>query len=434
MKDDNLITWLGFDRNIDFSQNKWVGGLLGFLLGAVVLCMVLVGFGVFLHLLRSLFFPNAPTSVAEDTRNLGLAAAAIIGVPFLIWRSIVAQKQVDIAEQGQITDRINKAIEGLGTEKTVKRQRRNNKGELLYQNKDDNSGLDYKKPIMEEITAPNLEVRIGSIFALERLSNDSLRDHIQIMEVLCAYVRENAKTSELIESEKIDKKPSLRFDIQTALTVLGRRSDERIKHEWSQRFRLNFNETDLSGADLCKSNFSGALFEGCKMEFTNFERAKLNGSSFRKSILNHSNFGQADLSGACLKQAKLKYPPSPFGSSSLSLGFAELRGVDLSGADLASVTLLGKFFGNRCQAVLTFGSSDTLIPSRLEKVRENLASKNQDLEPLDAANLAEMELGPNSSEAFLKCWSPFSSEDIQTAIQLSDFRNALGLTQFPYSD
>jgi hypothetical protein len=38
-----------------------------------------------------------------------------------VWRSIVAQKQVDVAEQGQITDRINKAVLGLGSEKTIKK-------------------------------------------------------------------------------------------------------------------------------------------------------------------------------------------------------------------------------------------------------------------------------------------------------------------------
>ena len=99
----------------------------------------------------------------------------------MIWRSAIAQKQagvaqkqfdvaqrqVDVAEQGHITDRINNAVQGLGTEKTVK------------------AGEDEK-------TAPNIEVRVGAIYALERIAQDSDRDHIQIMEILRAYIRENA--------------------------------------------------------------------------------------------------------------------------------------------------------------------------------------------------------------------------------------------------
>ncbi len=38
----------------------------------------------------------------------------------------------------------------------------------------------------------NLEVRLGGIYALERIARDSPKDHWTIMEVLTAYVRENS--------------------------------------------------------------------------------------------------------------------------------------------------------------------------------------------------------------------------------------------------
>jgi hypothetical protein len=50
---------------------------------------------------------------------------------------------------------------------------------------------------MAELTEPNLEVRIGSIYALERIARDSDRDHIQIMEIVCAYVRKNSPVQTL---------------------------------------------------------------------------------------------------------------------------------------------------------------------------------------------------------------------------------------------
>jgi hypothetical protein len=51
-----------------------------------------------------------------------------------------------------------------------------------------------------ETTVPNIEVRIGAILSLERIAQDSTkhdkgRDHVRVMEILCAYIRENAPAS-----------------------------------------------------------------------------------------------------------------------------------------------------------------------------------------------------------------------------------------------
>ena len=81
-------------------------------------------------------------------------------------------------------------------------------------------------------------MRLGGIYALERLANDSPdRDYSTIMEVLTAYVRENApRPQEVISSpasEPSETKtatepanqelPTPLADIQAILTVLGRR-------------------------------------------------------------------------------------------------------------------------------------------------------------------------------------------------------------------
>jgi hypothetical protein len=55
--------------------------------------------------------------------------------------------------------------------------------------------VDYGRWTVEEETVPNLEVRLGTIYALERIAEDSERDHIPIMETLCAYIRQNAPAS-----------------------------------------------------------------------------------------------------------------------------------------------------------------------------------------------------------------------------------------------
>lgn len=66
----------------------------------------------------------------------------------------VNQKTLETTQQGQITERFSKAIEQLGSD--------------------------------------NLAIRLGGIYALERIARDSAYDHWTVMEVLTAYIRENA--------------------------------------------------------------------------------------------------------------------------------------------------------------------------------------------------------------------------------------------------
>ena len=50
----------------------------------------------------------------------------------------------------------------------------------------------YTKTV-EQLGSDKLDVRIGGIYALERVARDSKRDHPTVMEVLAAYVREHSR-------------------------------------------------------------------------------------------------------------------------------------------------------------------------------------------------------------------------------------------------
>ena len=41
-----------------------------------------------------------------------------------------------------------------------------------------------------------MEIRLGGIYALERISNESEKDYWPIMEILTAYVRKNSSVEE----------------------------------------------------------------------------------------------------------------------------------------------------------------------------------------------------------------------------------------------
>ena len=144
---------------------------------------------------------------------LGVLVAAST-VPFALIRVWIndrtikaAERTTNAAEQGLITDRINTAVTGLGVEKTVK------------QTSPDGTTT--------ENTSANIEGRLGPVYPLERISQDSDRDHMQIMKILCAYSRTNAPWDP--ETSMLSKDP--RANIQAALTVIGRRAPDKIALE-----------------------------------------------------------------------------------------------------------------------------------------------------------------------------------------------------------
>ena len=157
---------------------------------------------------------------ADAVRNYAYALGALMAgmaflatVPFQLVKTWVNERQARTTEQGHITDRLTKAIEQLGSEKTIKVRARTyeflvgaGEHEPEHHSGRQIEGERFFRPVeaenfefgswqtFEEI-APNLEVRLGAIYALERIAQDSARDHIPIMETLCAYIRENAPAS-----------------------------------------------------------------------------------------------------------------------------------------------------------------------------------------------------------------------------------------------
>jgi hypothetical protein len=174
---ETLIGWLDLGWLRRARQRRWVGRLTGLLLvGAAILVAILLA-GLLIDFACAVFGSD-PDGAA--TRNIGLVLAAAIGLPFLIWRSWVAQRLADTGAEGLVTDRINAAVASLGAQKTVK-----------------DTGAEGG-----EGTEDNIEVRVGAILALERIARQNLAFHIQIMEILCAYIRINAPVEQAKPKEK----------------------------------------------------------------------------------------------------------------------------------------------------------------------------------------------------------------------------------------
>jgi hypothetical protein len=85
----------------------------------------------------------------------GVGGLAVLIGAFFTYRQVqTSRRQLEIAQHGQVTERFTRAIDQLGHE--------------------------------------NLDVRLGGIYALERIANDSAQDRTTVTEVLTAFIRGHA--------------------------------------------------------------------------------------------------------------------------------------------------------------------------------------------------------------------------------------------------
>lgn len=203
------------------------------------------------------------------------ALAQIIGGLFAAFGLYVAWRTVQVNEEGKLTDRFSKAVEMLGSKV--------------------------------------LDVRLGGIYALERIARDSQKDHWTVMEVLTAFVRRRTKpkveaSAASPQSQPPDsgepawsKKP--RADIQAAINVIGRRKwwEQEEPHQ-----RLDLRGTDLGGVDLPQSHLERACFTNANLVWAIFHEAHLTGAELSGARLNQADLSEAHLERAILNGAKLE--------------------------------------------------------------------------------------------------------------------------------
>jgi hypothetical protein len=206
----------------------------------------------------------------QSRLQLWTAIGVAMTVAFTGGGLVYTSQTLETTREQQITDRFGKAVEQLGSDK--------------------------------------LAVRIGGIYALERIARDSVRDHPTVMEVLTTFVRE--------PSFEEPSTPLLRADVQAALTVLGRRNPQRDRDPLdlsnaklsSANLRhanlrgVNLSGTDLTGADLRSADLReadvGALLCGADLR-----DADLRGANFESAFLFQADFSGASLEGAGMSRA-----------------------------------------------------------------------------------------------------------------------------------
>lgn len=157
-------------------------------------------------------------------------------------------------------------------------------------------------------------MRIGGIYALERVASDSARDHPTVMEVLTAFIREHSHDQWPPSDDPASRaqQRSTRPDVQAALTVVGRRDQHR-----------DIRSIYLDGADLTRADLSNANLRKTFLERANLTDAILGGAGLSEAYLAHANLTRAWLAGANLAGANL---------TEANAAGAWLAGADLDGA------------------------------------------------------------------------------------------------------
>lgn len=268
---------------------------------------------------------NVNDSPSEVLRNVSLALAAPPALLLAVWRSIVggrqaaaAQQQAETAQRSLLNERYQRGAEMLGHE--------------------------YRS------------VRLAGIYALARLAREHSEEyHIQVMQVLCAFVRHPTR-SKHVET----RDGTLRDDVQAIMELIGSRNEDQLVIEKAQRFKLDLRGAQLINLSLKSPNLSEALFHGADLT-----HAWIVGVD-SKAQLRSVDFEDADLSSAHIWMTDL--------SDSKFLG-ADLWDISLFGTDLSGVDFVGNRFRSRpakglVQEQLEFASANSGRPPRLEGVHD----------------------------------------------------------------
>ncbi|WP_330306278.1 MULTISPECIES: pentapeptide repeat-containing protein [unclassified Streptomyces] len=215
------------------------------------------------------------------------AVVALGGLGYSVYSIKQVNNELGISKEGQITDRYTAAVTNLGDDA--------------------------------------MDVRMGGLYALQRIMVDSTRDHPTIANLLAAYVRTHA-------DKPLPKGKEVPADVQAALTVLATRDSS---HD--EGFRPDLHSAHLFRADLIDAHLTWANLAGVDLRNANLSDADLHSSDLRHADLRNAGVARTDLHDSVLNDADL---------TQASMYRANLSDTDLTGADLREAFLLSASLRN----------------------------------------------------------------------------------------
>ena len=299
---------------------RWFVGLCLAILLAALIIWLLIWYGPDLIArhdvgnvtgsLRVLRLQQARDAARGHLVTLGAGLFAAGALIFTAQNYRVARQTLDVAQQGQVTDRYTRAIEQLGSDK--------------------------------------LDVRVGGIFALGRVAFDSTKDERVVMEVLCTFIREHSHEPwPLPGPDNPNPERMTRPDIQAAITMIGQPSFDydsrgiglrRANLTGADLSDLYLNDISLFKAALTRADLTGTELTGTDLSYADLTEAKLIDSELSGANLTGTIFHMADLTRANLSGANL---------TGADLSEADLSGANFTDANLSNVDPTGVIIPGR---------------------------------------------------------------------------------------
>lgn len=278
-------------------RRRSIAGVTRLLLGvSAVVALVVVALGPLTWLvaggsvrrLHGLDQANALNALRQTMLTAVGGAGALIALGF-------TARTYYLSRRGQVTDRFNKAIGQLASDK--------------------------------------LEERLGGIHALEHVMTESPADHMAVVGVLSAFVRAHTlvppkrrRFTEMLRqpnSKDRDRPPAgaePAADIDAAMIVLARRPDR------DEPNRPDLRRASLVGLSLRIYDFAAPpRLTGMFLTWVDLRSADLRGADLSGTVANF-----ADFRWACLINANL---------TRTALSDAKFRGASMGGADLTGALL-----------------------------------------------------------------------------------------------
>ena len=282
----------------------------------------------------------APASNGETLRNAGLLIGGALAFVFAGWRAWVAGSQAATAQVEAATAQ----LQAKTAQQSLLNERYERGAEML------GNGV--------------LSVRLGGIFALRRLAEEHPEQyHIQIMELLCAFVRHPTKDSSVerplnLHHEFDNYMRTLRADVQEVMQTIGIRSPSGISLERFQGFKLYLRDAHLVYLQVQDANLSCAWLTNANLTDAELPGANLSGARLRQATLFGAKLRRANLSNAKLWDANLRRA---------ILQNANLSGTDFCGVDANSQEYGGLALG-LTQVQLDVARADPENPPKLDGV------------------------------------------------------------------
>lgn len=149
---------------------------------------------------------------------------------------------------------------------------------------------------VEQLGHAQSGVRIGALFILERIAQESPVLDQPIVKMLVAYIRSNAPWS-----GGTGKNFTEREDLQAAIYVLTRRSAST-----TQSLQVDLSNTDLRGIDLGGINLSDSSLRNSNLTGAKLTRAVLARADLSDALLNSAELTEVVLTSASLFRASLE--------------------------------------------------------------------------------------------------------------------------------